>query len=81
MEENLKYEVYSYENGIATIAARCRRMYDATQVLNAQIDGGFIMDEFGNELARTGTAPVETVAPEEVIITDETPVEVPEGEH
>lgn len=61
MEEDLKYEVYSYENGIATITARCRRMYDALQVLNAQADGGFIMDENGNELARTGTIPASAV--------------------
>ena len=79
MEENLKYEVYDYTDGIATIVARCRRMYDALQVLHSQVTGGFIMDENGNELERIGAVPVPV--PEEVVIVDDTPVEVPEGEH
>lgn len=81
-ERNLTYEVYSYENGIATIRARCQRMYDATAVLNQQIDGGFIFDENGQEVARTGTPPTPVEGTEiPVPVVEEIVEEDYSGEH
>lgn len=51
--DTLSYEVYGYENEIATLIAQTRWLSDANLVLEAQ-DRGFILDAIGQELMRKG---------------------------